>query len=155
MQDLHGRFIKVAYAADQRRTGHGPIFPGAAGYSNSSKGNDGYETVDRDNFYGERHGAYIDRNYSSPNVGNNQGFVADYSAQNFGGNPSGHYGASVGGSYGATGSFNASGHSNENADRYGTNYGEANSLNDRTPYDSVSHGSDYGQHHNLESGDRY
>ncbi|XP_057521722.1 glycine-rich RNA-binding protein 4, mitochondrial-like isoform X2 [Amaranthus tricolor] len=146
-RDLHGRFIKVAYAADQRRTGHGPSFSGAAGYSDSSRGNDGYEAVDRGNIYVESHGAYIDRNYSSPNVGNNQGFVADEHRV-----PTASFnGAFVGGSYGATASFNTSSYSNENADRHGTNYGEANTLNDMTPYDSVSHDSDYGYHHNLET----
>ncbi|XP_048494493.1 glycine-rich RNA-binding protein 5, mitochondrial isoform X4 [Beta vulgaris subsp. vulgaris] len=89
--DLHGRFLKVDYAADQRRTSQGPSFSGAAGYGDSFRGNDGYGTISNQsgisgnggnyNSYGNtgygNTGNYSNSNYSSASAGNYEGSSAN------------------------------------------------------------------------------
>ncbi|XP_048494492.1 glycine-rich RNA-binding protein 3, mitochondrial isoform X3 [Beta vulgaris subsp. vulgaris] len=90
-RDLHGRFLKVDYAADQRRTSQGPSFSGAAGYGDSFRGNDGYGTISNQsgisgnggnyNSYGNtgygNTGNYSNSNYSSASAGNYEGSSAN------------------------------------------------------------------------------
>ncbi|XP_021770948.1 glycine-rich RNA-binding protein 2, mitochondrial-like [Chenopodium quinoa] len=98
-RDLHGRFLRVAYAADQRRTSPGPSFSGASGYGDSFRGNYSCGTVtshtggkfsggDSNNANGGSYnslsntgfgntGEYSDGNCSRPNAGIYEGFSAD------------------------------------------------------------------------------
>ncbi|XP_021766183.1 glycine-rich RNA-binding protein 3, mitochondrial-like [Chenopodium quinoa] len=97
-RELHGRFLRVAYAADQRLTSPGPSFSGASGYGDSFRGNDSYGTVtshtggkfsggDSNNANGGydsfsnagfgNTGEYSDGNCSRPNAGIYEGFSAN------------------------------------------------------------------------------
>lgn len=82
-RDLHGRLIRVAYAADKRGTSQGPRFSSGGGYESGFSGTDGYGV--NNGQIGGQHASTVGGSYSG-NDGYTDGNVGHYDMGSGGGN---------------------------------------------------------------------
>lgn len=121
-RDLHGRFVRVAYASDQRGASRGPRFSSDVGYGTGFGATDGYgaNSSQTGHYYGNGGG-----NYGSSGAGgfDSHSTAGSGSTGGLGDGYGGQHVSTVGGSYGGNADTDG------NAGHYSSVHGGANNFN--------------------------